>query len=329
LFNCENQNDDFQGMHFPRLGFPFRPDWMRTPFERFGDRNEDNTVERFFPKVEVIDIPIQNQEEVGNMYGRRFGRILQDIIANRLRNFQQMNSFIPPRQEASPNLQQNPWWQPLRPQFPQSFPIGNGLDFNQPPNQFNQQSPFQQQQQTPPPFIFFPNPQPQHFPRHRLDNTPNFPNPQQQNLIAPEDRIQIEPPTRNFVDWKPWNSDNGNGFVNLNNEINRGWTHQENPQQQQQPQQPIEEKQQEVSAVEQQPAPQPSPILDGATDEKKEESSEEQKPAPILAIDPPAIDFPAVQFPMNDANMNNREHNPLFFQVDEPQQQDQQSAIDK
>jgi hypothetical protein len=72
------------------MGVPFRPDWNRPKnFDRFGDRNEENTVDRFFPKVEMFEIPI-DQQEVGTMYGRRFGRILQDIIANRLRNFQQM-----------------------------------------------------------------------------------------------------------------------------------------------------------------------------------------------------------------------------------------------
>jgi hypothetical protein len=318
FFRCEDNNDDLPNFQLPRMGVPFRPDWNGPRnFDRFGDRNEENTVDRFFPKVEMFEIPI-DQQEVGTMYGRRFGRILQDIIANRLRNFQQMNSFIPPRPENTPNLQ-GPWWQPVRPQFPQSFPIGNGIDFNQQPNP----RPFQQQQ-TPPPFIFFPNPQPQHFPRNRLDNGPTFPN-QQQNLVPPEDRIQVEPPAQTFVDWKPWNSDNGNGFVNLNNEVNRGWTHQENTQEDRNQEQNQEQPGAAIPGP--QPssivdiAPQASTILDGDTNEKKDAVPEQQKP--ILAIDPPAVDFPAVKFPMNDENNNNREHNPLFFQVDEPQQQEQ------
>jgi len=74
-------------------------------------------------------------------------------------------------------------------------------------------------------------------------------------------------------------------------------------------------------------------------EEPKHEEEQQQKPVPILAIDPPIpsftnqeqkpqVDFPAVKFPMNDEinNMNNREHNPLFFQVDEPLQQEQQQV---
>src|SRR5690606_31541457 len=91
---------------------------------------------------------------------------------------------------------------------------------NQQPFEF-----FQQQQQQPPQFIFFPdhninqfqNQQPQ--PSQQEMNNFLFQHPQQNNLLPPEDRIQIEPPTPDQMNrWR----------IGQNaNQGPRGWTHQE------------------------------------------------------------------------------------------------------
>lgn len=90
------------------------------------------------PQIEAFEIrpegksqELNNQEIMGEMYGRKFGRMLQDLIAARLQNHflqQQQMSLIPQRpsfpiEQVQPQQQQG-WWgmeqqQPQQPQIPQ------------------------------------------------------------------------------------------------------------------------------------------------------------------------------------------------------------------
>jgi hypothetical protein len=170
-----------------------------------------------------------SQEVMGEMYGRKFGRMLQDLIASRLQGFQQMhmNPLMPPQRPSFPieqsvmppqqaQQQQNSWWQQMPPQWqqqaqqqqrpPQSPPaIGQGAEFfagQQQQAQPQQQQVAQQQMQLPQ-MIFFPPPQqpqqqmPEQQQQQGQQQQPAMPQFQSMPFIAPEDRIQIEPPTPN------------------------------------------------------------------------------------------------------------------------------------
>jgi hypothetical protein len=233
-------------------GAPFRPDWAIPPqfqrphFERFEENN--NVGER--GPMGIFDPPPPppppmagasksfefesspngpSQEVMGEMYGRKFGRMLQDLIASRLQGFQQMhmNPLMPPQRPSFPieqsvmppqQQQQNSWWQQMPPQWqqqaqqqrpPQSPPaIGQGAEFfanQQQQAQPQQQQQVAQQQMQLPQMIFFPPPQQpqqgqmaeQQQGQQAQQQQPAMPQFQSMPFIAPEDRIQIEPPTPN------------------------------------------------------------------------------------------------------------------------------------
>lgn len=95
---------------------------------------------------------------------------------------------------------------------------------------FLQNEAFPQQQQQPQ-VIFFPNHNINQF-QQQQPQQPQFPSPPEMNIfhphaIAPEDRIQIEPPSTP-EQLQRWRMNNQKPFDFKSNEGPRGWTHNEN-----------------------------------------------------------------------------------------------------
>jgi hypothetical protein len=214
---------EFSGFEVPMPPFPqqmgfrpdmmaFRPDWnmqgqqaQRPEMEeQWGRRPE--TFE-LHPKSAEFASP--SQEVMGEIYGRKFGRMLQDLIAARIQNSlmqqqaQQPNQMMmqnlampmrpsfPIESGAQPQAQQE-WWNVPQPQqaFPPQAPPAIA-----PAQPIQEQKPEQpaQQQQVPA--------QQQNQPGNEQFGQ-NFPQPQFPVFVSPEDRIQIEPPNGG-ASWQP------------------------------------------------------------------------------------------------------------------------------
>ncbi|KAH7720995.1 Protein PQN-35 b [Aphelenchoides avenae] len=342
-----SQDVDFPGRHGPyrpdEMSFrPFRPEWAMPPRPFGGEHNEVEQppmppmnlgpiVEPPMPQQKVFELE-RPQEIVGEMYGRKFGRMLQDLIASRLQGMQQMqlNPLMPQRpsfpiensivqqqaqQQGPPMMPPNTWWQQPPPQWQR--PIGQGVDFFPQPPQNQQQQPQggPQQQQQMPQVVFFPPPpppvQPQQMQQQSQEQQPQqvpqqaqqFPQPQ--NLIPPEDRIQIEPPNQGgpkiqgviAPEFRPW-PEAANAEPKqpkeekMGNEGPRGWTHQE---------------QVDFPAVK---LPLPA-MNDGEANHPQEQ--------PDAVVNEPHAEAPPMQPHEQQHDSPMVQPNPIFFQVDEPQ----------
>jgi hypothetical protein len=269
------------------------------------------------------------------------------------------------QQQGPPMMPPNTFWQQPPSQWQRQ--IGQGVDFfPQPPQNQQQPQGGQQQQQQMPQVVFFPPPPPpvqsQQMQQQSQEQQPQMPPqtqqfPQPQNLIPPEDRIQIEPPNQGgpkiqgviAPEFRPWpeaaiaEPKQQSKEEKMSNEGPHGWTHQEQVAPAMMP--PVAPEQQ---IPEFNPAsfvlPRPVHAFGGPVNGVGSKGDDEW----MIAQAPPAVDFPAVKLPLNDGHAMSQEQqgavvdgphaeappaqpheqqhdspmvqsNPIFFQVDEPQ----------
>ncbi|KAI6174591.1 hypothetical protein M3Y97_01007500 [Aphelenchoides bicaudatus] len=248
---------EFSGFEMPMPSFSqqmnFRPDmmgfrqpeWSMQGQQRPDVMDEQQWAQRrpdgfeIHPKSAEFGSSSPSQEVMGEIYGRKFGRVLQDLIAARIQNSliqqQQQNpmmqnlvmpmrpSFpIEPQQQVGqnqmPNAPQQNWWVEPQAVVPQS----QQASFAQPPPPSNAQEvkPELSQQQ----------PQGQQMPEQEQFGQ-GFPQPQFPVFVSPEDRIQIEPPNGG-ASWQPPQQQNGDDKQQMPPHIitdfmpPRAWTHQ-------------------------------------------------------------------------------------------------------
>jgi hypothetical protein len=213
------------------------PPMIPTPNNNNNEHNNNNSPQdqpsaETNPENNNNNGPSPSQEVVGEIYGRKFGQMLQDIIANRIQGFhnlQQVNPLMlppaalmgassPPSSPSSSSQQRatnapdsSSSQLPQMPAQPLPIPQQWWPSQQQQANQQQQIAPADLREEkqengapAPPPIIFFPpgqqpqiqNPESRKDEQRELQRLP-FPI-FNKNFIPPEDRIQVEPPQQNF-----------------------------------------------------------------------------------------------------------------------------------
>ncbi|KAI6241770.1 hypothetical protein M3Y99_00297400 [Aphelenchoides fujianensis] len=195
------------------LGFRGPQEWPQPqrPDEEHWHPSESAAFE-LHPKSNEFGGASPSQEIMGEIYGRKFGRMLQDLIAARIQNSimqqQQQQQMMNPMLQMRPSFpiesQQQPqqgWWDAQQPsgaqiQFPPPPPppvqqpqaAQSNAQPPLPPTSIQQQPEAAAPQQKP---AVQQQPEQQQFGQGFPQPSPQFP-----VFIAPEDRIQIEPPNQ-------------------------------------------------------------------------------------------------------------------------------------
>ncbi|KAI6181669.1 hypothetical protein M3Y98_00853800 [Aphelenchoides besseyi] len=215
------QPQEFGAFEMPMAQFqqqqmPYRPEMMMGGFRPAQEWNmqRPEMEEHWHPSEGQFEVhPKSNefgaspsQEIMGEMYGRKFGRMLQDLIAARIQNSimqqQQQNQMMNPMLQLRPSFPiESAQIQQSGAQFPPIPPVQNA----QPPtSQFmgqqqsvqQPQSNNQQPQMPPLPPTSIQDTQSKQPEQQQFGQGFPQPSPQFPVFIAPEDRIQIEPPNQ-------------------------------------------------------------------------------------------------------------------------------------